>query len=99
MQSKAVKKHVYEKVAAYFAYTFKVLQSGLFPTAGFEGRPFDPRSRTARSPGEPFLGGVTAAFAGFKADGKARVEANAFCRGPSASYVCDECFATQAFAG
>ena len=72
LKNKATLQGVMERVAAYFSWNFQVLQEGVVPSEGFYGE--DLLGTTTG----PIMGGYTCAFAFFKCDTKARVEAHGF---------------------
>jgi hypothetical protein len=95
MKLKETLKGVMERVAAFFAWNFQVLQDGIMPTSGFYGEPLASHGTTAA----PLMDGFSCAFAFFKCDTKARVEANGFRNYYQCTHICDDCFATQPYAG
>eukprot|EP00969_Alexandrium_andersonii_P182372 8058251-Alexandrium_andersonii.AAC.1 len=50
----------HDRVSEFFRWSFACLESGLWPTVGFDGECFAPDTTRGKMAGEPLLGGWTA---------------------------------------
>eukprot|EP00969_Alexandrium_andersonii_P043952 1927341-Alexandrium_andersonii.AAC.1 len=95
MSNKRVKRQVMDLAARLVGWQMQVAQDGVWPQVGFYGEPLEASSIRAQRAGSEIAGSFRAAFAGFKSDGKARVEANGFCRWWQCRQICDSCLAER----
>eukprot|EP00969_Alexandrium_andersonii_P128195 5664515-Alexandrium_andersonii.AAC.1 len=72
MHAKPVKSAVMKLAAELVGWQMRIAQTGTWPTLGFYGEALDPLSTRGKRAGERLAGSFRAAFAGCKADGKAR---------------------------
>ncbi|CAE7832343.1 unnamed protein product [Symbiodinium sp. CCMP2592] len=93
MQQKQVKNYVHKEIARLMSWSFKVLQSGKFPSTGFYGEEFPSTSCRAKRSGTALAGEWKACFYGFRGDQKARRECHYFSRHYNCIQLCDRCCA------
>ena len=81
----------YARAASYYAWQAEVLQGGVWPEVGFEGKPFLPGSQHDRMRGRPLR--ISACIIGWHGDCKARKLQNAFRSNYQCTNICDCCMA------
>ena len=95
IKTKSMMQLVMRRVAAFFAWNFAVIASGRLPNTGFYGESL----KFEAADDDKIMGEFIGAFAFFKADGKARVQAHNFTAHNYGSiFCCDGCLATNPFA-
>ncbi|CAE7761614.1 unnamed protein product, partial [Symbiodinium necroappetens] len=95
MRDDSVAAHVHKRVAEVLAWSMECAATGLGPKAGEDGLPFQSAFRH-RLKGQVLPGGYKLAYTGFKADMKARMQANRFERYYNCDLICEACFAEKA---
>ena len=98
MRDDSVAAHVHKRVAEIAAWSMECAATGLGPTVGEDGLPFQSAWRH-RLKGQVLSGGYKLAYTGFKADMKARMQANRFDRYYNCDFICEQCFAEKAKPG
>jgi len=91
MKIKSVKLMVFEEIAKFIAWNFKVFESGVFPSRGYYNEKFDANSKRGKRAGDKLMGGWQMVFAGTQSDGKARREMHNFNRWWKCRDICDGC--------
>jgi len=97
MRDKEVKAAVMRRLADWVAWNMRILQEGCGPPHGYAHEPWPAGGSCSRLVGERIMGDYSAAYMGFKGDGKARKEAHGFQQSYNATRVCDRCHAVQPF--
>jgi hypothetical protein len=97
MRDKHVKHGVFNEVCKYLAHTHRYAKSGIYPPFHYDGRAFQPGTPEHALAGTRLAGPWQFVFAGWKGDLKARTEAHDHRRNYQATFLCDQCCATQAF--
>ena len=97
MREKSTKNAVFREVCKYIAYSHRHAELGTCPLVGYYGEEFKPGTPRFDMRGQPVAGTWRFAFAGWKGDLKARAETHMHARNYQATFICDQCCATQAF--
>ena len=85
-----VKQEAMKVMAKYLAWNFEVLAAGVVPNRGFYGEELQTKEGL-------LMDGWTACCTGWKGDLKARKEAHFFQQHYQSTFLCERCYATQAF--
>ena len=94
LRDKDIKLKTQEKIAAIVSWSLKFAAAGLWPTHGPEGEEFLGGDRKTFA-GKQLAGGYRACYFGFRADAKARKEANNFQRSYQHALICESCLAQR----
>eukprot|EP00969_Alexandrium_andersonii_P343703 15192030-Alexandrium_andersonii.AAC.1 len=97
MQAASTRNLVMERLAAFLAWDFLVLESGQWPAKTFGNEEFPAGSDAAARAGERLAGALTGCFAGMKGDRKSRKECHRFSRSYLSTFICERCMACQLF--
>lgn len=82
-------------ICEVIAWSMQCAATGKYPERGFNGEAWAPGTTRACQAGQLIADGWTMFFVGFKADGKARVQANGFGCWYQCVHMCESCLAVN----
>ena len=97
MRENDIKLKTQETIASVVAWSLRCAAQGQWPHVGPHGEVFEGARKELQ--GQQLSGGFKACYFGFRADGKARKEANNFQRTYQHSLICESCLAQRSHKG
>lgn len=92
--SMIIKGRTHDAIGQLAGYITDTLMTGRFPLVDHEGNSFAPGTTAALRAGEPYCGGWTMAFAGFKGDWEAKAIIHKMTRYYRTTFICEHCLAS-----